>query len=174
MSVSGECVAFGRHIDGVARTRGLSHSLRRRPRRWHWARHCVVSSTCYWTYRSAVWWWSHPLCCCKDFPLFGDDLVPLTDTSGLSDDVAASWNINNCGNSRVDWFVQPGVGCKLIATLTTTKSRLKSRQIESSKGCYPSGRIATGYSAVWFTDSVWRLCDISLARAAAAVWERRD
>ena len=24
MSVSGECVAFGRHIDGVARTHGLS------------------------------------------------------------------------------------------------------------------------------------------------------
>ena len=92
MSVSGECVAFGRHIDGVARTHhGLSHSLRRRP--------LALSKTlsCHRLVTERI-----EVPCSDDhirfvaarifryFPLFGDDLVPLTDTSGLSDDVAAS------------------------------------------------------------------------------------
>ena len=85
-------MAFGRHIDGVARTHRLS----------------FVTTT------TAALTLSKTLSChrlvtehievpssddhirfvaariFRHFPLFGDDLVPLTDSSGLSDDVAAS------------------------------------------------------------------------------------
>ena len=92
MSVSGECVAFGRHIDGVARTRhGLSHSLQRRPVALSKTLSChrlitehieVPSGDDHIRFVAARIF--------RCFPLFGDDLLPLTDSSGLSDDVAAS------------------------------------------------------------------------------------